>query len=462
MDTGAQIGETSAVSGSFALAKGGAGPHTRATPVLTNRGAVEEADVWDTIDALAGQERWAAVLELIEQHEFDLDPWRMAPLRVRGLIKLGWRRRALEQLAKAYEDGYVRGREAVALMVGDDALAVAARFIDSHMSEDVWQDYARTSVLAGASAVCAAASLQDAPLQFADAIQAQDILLPGREETQSAIALTLQVLTTKAGELLATDDPASATVFLCAAARLAPGDRTVLESLAEAALRADLIERRLDTLLRIWTTHRDTSALLAAARGVLATSSWTTISEVMTIASAEASALGSAMDDIAEQYRELACRRLDDYILAGDIASGLELVVAVSRQCFVVQWPDALLSRLLQAAKRRLRNQAGGEALIAAWGPLYLELSPLDADVCRRMARVRMQQRRLGEARELLDRVVSISPHVAGDWIALAMVQADMGDVLGRDLSVARAILISPDVHLPPQLAPVRERLGLS
>jgi hypothetical protein len=427
---------------------------------VDNARTAEEADLWDSIDVLAGQARWGAVLDLIERHEFDLDPWRMTPIRVRALIGLDWHRRALEHLGKAYGDGYVRGDAAVELLVEWRALALAAQFIDGFMSADLWREYARTSVMTVAKRTCAAASMQDAPLEYADAVQAQHTLQPERE-TELAVGRALQVLTASAGERLARDDGATAVRLLSAAARLAPADRTILDSLAEAAHQADLTERYFDTLLCIWRKFRDAPALLAAARGVLETASWATIREVMSIAATEADSLGADIGAIAEQYREQARRKVDEYIRVGDIAAGLELVITVSRQFSISDWPDALLSRLLRAAKRRLRDRRAGEALIAALGPPYLEISPLDVDICRMLARVRLRQRRLGDARVLLNRVVANSPHVAGDWIALATVQDEMEDVVGRDLSVARALLIYPDVDLPPALAPVREQLGL-
>ena len=82
-------------------------------------------------------------------------------------------------------------------------------------------------------------------------------------------------------------------------------------------------------------------------------------------------------------------------------------------------------------------------------------------DICRIIARVRLRQRRLSEAQELLKRVVTVSPHSAGDWVALATIQMELGDLEGRDLSVIRALLIEPGKPLPPTLSSVREQLGL-
>jgi hypothetical protein len=421
-----------------------------------------DADIWIAIDASASLNRWVVVLRLIERHEFELDPWRMTPLRLEALIELGWHRRALNQLAKDYGHGYVRGHEAVELLVKKRALALAARFIDGPMSGDLWRAEARATLLAIATRTCAATSIHEAPLPYADAIQARDILLPGREPIESAVADALRVLTASAGKLLASDDPAGAASLLIAAARLAPTDRKLLESLADAAHCAGLTERYLDTQLRIWTTHRDVSALVTTVRGVLETSFWPMISEVMRIAMVEAASLGPEAGAIARRYRELASDKVGEYISIGDVASGLELVATVSHQFSSVEWPDALISRLLRLTKRVLRNaQAGGGALAASLGPLYLELAPLDVDVCRMLALVRLRQRRLSEARELLDRVVAINPHVAGDWLALAMVQDELEDFNARDFSVVRSILIAPDDSLPPTLAMVRERMGL-
>jgi hypothetical protein len=52
--------------------------------------------------------------------------------------------------------------------------------------------------------------------------------------------------------------------------------------------------------------------------------------------------------------------------------------------------------------------------------------------------------------------VVAISPHVADDWVALAAVQNELGDLEARDVSIARAIVIAPDDDLPAALTSVR------
>ena len=214
----------------------------------------EEADIWNALEAFAHLELWKDVLALIEQREFELDPWRLTPLRVRAFIELGWQRRALKELCNAYEDEYLQADEAVDRLVEWGALALAAMFIDACMSGDPWQAEARTLVMEIAARGCSAVSLRKAPLQFADAIQAINILTPGREPIESEIARAFQVLTHGAGDLLASHDPAGATRMLVAAARLVPPDRSLLEALAGAARCASLTDRYLDTLLRLWTT----------------------------------------------------------------------------------------------------------------------------------------------------------------------------------------------------------------
>jgi hypothetical protein len=453
--------ESSAASRSNAWRLDGGGePYLQTLLRLASAPAAKEADIWAAIDALTLLERWSVVLEIIEQHEFDLDPWRMTRLRARALFELGWHRRALDNLVKAYGDGYVRGYEAVELLVDWGALALAAGFIDGHMSGDLWRAEARTSVTSAATRTCTATNAHDAPFQYADAIQARNILSPGQDEIERAMRQTRQVLTAKAGERRANYDPAGAALFLAAAVRLYSADRSLLESLADAAHSANMTERYLDTLLRIWTTHREAPDLLAIARSDLETSSWVTLSEIMAVGATQAGL--NELDAVTDVYRERACHKVDQYIVAGDVASGLELVITVSREFPGIEWPRVLVARLLNATKRWFRTQqVFGDALVASLGPRYLELSPSDLDVCRMMAHVHVRQRRLTEARELLDRLVAIGPHVAGDWISLAMVQTTLGDLEGRDLSVARALLIDPDVHLPRELAPIREHLGL-
>jgi Flp pilus assembly protein TadD len=422
----------------------------------------EEEDVWHAIEAFAGSGNWSVVLEIIEQREFDLEPWRMTALRVRALVELGWRRRALDQLVKAYTNEYIRLRDAVDLLVEHGALSLAALFVDRSNTDDPWRAVAHSSLMATVTRICALASVQEAPLQYADAIEAKNILLPGQSDTELALSCTLKALTERAAELLENGDPSGATRLLVAAVRLAPSDGRLLASLADASHRANLMERYFDTMLRIWKTSRDVSTLLATARGVLETSSWTMIANVMAIVAEEAESRGLEVGTVAVGFRDQARLRIDEYIRCGDVAAGLELAIRLSRGFPGAEWPEGFIPRLLRATKRRLRGQQAGDALSCFIGPLYLELAPLDVDVGRMLAGARMRQGRLVEARDLLDRVVTISPHVAGDWVMLALVQDEMGDIDGRDFSVARAILISPDVDLPKVLAPVREQMRLA
>ena len=337
----------------------------------------EEADVWKAIEAYAGLQRWSAVLEVIEQHEFELDPWRLTPLWTRALIELGWHRRAFDHLVIAYQHGYIFGHEAVELLIALRAMALAALFVDGPMSGDVWQGRARKSVSELTARLFAEGSAEKAPLAYADALQAQLILLPEKEHLKSTLSHTLQLLTTSAGELLANGDCLGATLLLVAAVRLAPRDSVILNSLANSARRANLTERYLDTLLRIWAVDQDSAALFAAAHGVLQASSWSIIANVITVA-AESSFLGLDMRSILQVYRDQACRRLDGYIRSGDIASGLQLVITDSRRFPEARWPDPLVTRLLHATKRRFRSkEARQEAFIDFLGPLYLELSPM-------------------------------------------------------------------------------------
>jgi tetratricopeptide (TPR) repeat protein len=441
----------------------GSEAHLQAMRRLASAPAAEEADIWDALDAFAAAGRWADVLALIEQHAFDLDPWRMAPPRVTALIALGWHRRAHEQLARAHAHGYIGGRQAVALLIECGALALAARFVDGSMRGDPWQAEARARVVEAVTRLCAAPGEQDASPPYADAVLARAILHPGLKEAQAAVDRTRQTLARSAGALLASGDPAGATRLLVAAARLSPEDRGLLESLAEASRRAGLTERLLDTLLRIWTIHRDASALLAAAHDLLETSSWSTISEVMSVAAAQAKSIGIGIDVVVEKFREQACRKVEYHIRDGDVAAALELLIGLGRQWSIVDWPDTLVSRLLRATKRRLRTpRGGGEAFVATVAPLYLELAPADVDVCRMMARIRMRQRRLVDARTLLGRVVEIDPHVADDWVCLASVHNDLGALAARDVALARALIIAPDETLPPVLSIARAQMLLA
>jgi Flp pilus assembly protein TadD len=76
------------------------------------------------------------------------------------------------------------------------------------------------------------------------------------------------------------------------------------------------------------------------------------------------------------------------------------------------------------------------------------------------MGRSLARQKRSREARELLRRVVEANPHAASDWVALAMAHHDLGGFDERDFCTARAIVISPDIALPPALSPFRARMA--
>ena len=416
-----------------------------------------DTDLWRAVSMLFDAGRWTEVLEITDQREFDLDPWRLTPFRLRALIELDWRERALSHLLKAYSDGYIRAKEAIELFREHGALGVAASFVVQALTNDPWRTRAEAMVSAALEHVLSNGSLLDTPTDYADALQAREFLQLRDGTDADVLECARAHLLLEGARLFENDDPHSAARLLTAASRIPPAEHTTMMLLAEAARRAGLKERYLDTLMRIWREHHDTDALIATARGVLDTSSWPLISEVMVAAITEAAVIGVDVDAVVESFRIQACRRLEECIDSGDVGGGLELVTALSGQFPLAQWPADLIARLLRAGKRHLRAQkAGADAMVASLSALYLQIDPADPDVSRLLARVFLRQKRAGEARDLLSRALRINPHVPADWVSLALAHHELGNLNERAYCTARALIMSPNLTLPAPLAQVR------
>jgi tetratricopeptide (TPR) repeat protein len=424
--------------------------------IALSQGA-SEMDLWRAVSVLSDAGLWMEVLAIIDQREFDLDPWRLTPVRLRALIGLDWRERALAHLLKAYADGYIRPNDAINLLIESGALAIAASFVAQALAEDPWQRRAGEKVRGAIEHALSSGSLVDAPTEYVDAMHARELLLSLDGADSGELVTARAHLLNEARRLFENDDSHSAARLLTAASRIPPVEHSTMMLLAEAARRAGLKERYLDTLMRIWREHHDSDALIATASGVLDTSSWPLIAEVMAVAISEAAELGIDVDAVVQSFRVQACRRLEECIGSGDVGGGLELVTALNAQFPLPEWPADLIARLLRAAKRRIRAQkAGADAVVASLSALYLQIDPADPDVSRLLARVFIRQRRGEEARELLSRALRMNPHVPGDWVALAMAHHELGNLNERAYCTARALIMSPNLTLPAPLAQVR------
>ena len=416
-----------------------------------------DTDLSRAVWVLSDAGRWIEVLEITDQREFDLDPWQFTPFRLRAQIGLDWRERALSYLLKAYGDGYIRAKEAIDLLIENRALGVAASFVVEALTEDPWRMRAEAMVSAALEHVLSNGSLLDNPTDYADALQARGVLQWREGADADALESARTHLLTEGARHLENDDPHSAARLLTAAIRISPVEHRTMMLLAEAARKAGLKERYLDTLMRIWREHHDADALIATARGVLDTSSWPLIAEVMAVAMTEAAEIGVDVDGVVQSFRIQACRRLEECIDSGDVGGGLELVTALGGQFPLPEWPTELIARLLRAGKRHLRAQkVGADAMVASLSALYLQIDPADPDVSRLLARVFLRQKRASEARELLSRVLRISPHVPADWVSLAMAHHELGNLNERAYCTARALIMLPNLTLPAPLAQVR------
>lgn len=409
--------------------------------------AASEADLWGCLDAFAGAGRWDTVLSVLEARRFELDPWRWTLLRARGLIELGWRETALEHLIEAHDRGYVRVHLAVDSLASWGALGVAARFVEVALKGKPWEARARSILIIKAAGVCAAAPAQESPLAYADAVLARAILSPESEPVVSDVGRTLAMLKRTAAAVLADGQTGYAIQLLCAAVRLAPTDRGVMEALAETARVGGDEERYLHTLLWLWRRHRDGAALLAAARGAIEAGSWSTILRIIGAAGQEAVEIGVDLTDLLVGFQAQAVARLEQFLADGDVGAGLDLVIGLREQFPIESWPNELIARLLRTAKRGMRGQGmEGDSVSASLGAPYLMLSPGDADVCRMLARVRVRQRRLEEARDLFVAALDVNPHVASDWLALTNVLMQLGETDEGWVCHWRARVLAPDI----------------
>nr|MDQ2861602.1 hypothetical protein [Pseudomonadota bacterium] len=201
--------------------------------------------LWNAIGDLAAAHRWTDVLGILDERVDDLPAGRACLQRVEALLGLDRQADALGRLIAAQAAGHVKPAEVVERLVAWPAMALAAAFVQQGSQET--SGAARETVFAAATRVCAAASLEASPFDYADAILALRILTPGCADLEAAVARAAAFLAERGRAHLAQAEDSEATDTLIRAARLAPADTTVLRLLADAADRAGRAERHLET-----------------------------------------------------------------------------------------------------------------------------------------------------------------------------------------------------------------------
>jgi tetratricopeptide (TPR) repeat protein len=230
--------------------------------------------------------------------------------------------------------------------------------------------------------------------------------------------------------------------------RLSAALRLRQRRLAEAAESLSGVMRVDPQLARDWLDldyARDDLGESAAGR-------WDTLGELMLQAQNEALASSGASEAI-EYFRSRLQGRLEDCLGGGDCRGGLALVGGLMPWMTTSNWPPAEIARLLATAKRHLRNprKAADGAAVGRFWALYLRIDPDDVDVGRLLGRLRLRQRRFGEAVETLSRVVRADPHLARDWLDLANAHDELAEPAERDTCMARALVIAPTT-VPAQI----------
>lgn len=416
--------------------------------------------VWSAIAELSNAEKWEDILQLLDRRGGDLsDAQRLAVARAGALLALGRQREALTCLKEALAKGRVRPEDMVDWLIARGALMAAALFVQATIDEGRPSPAARASVIAAARRTCEETTLEDSQFAYADAARALEILCLAEEGPARAVALATGFLVERARDHLARDAFSTAADHLIHAARLRPEDPDILRLLAEAAARAGRPDRHLDTLLRIHALSSNAASLLAAADAAFMIGRWNVLATLMSEMSG-ADASREVMD--ARQRIVAGLRaRLEDLAREGDCEGGLAMAAALAPWIGLSAWPQGAPSRLLALAKRRLRDPRMSihPDAVMRIGAACLAVDPNDLDVGRLLARLHMRFRRFGQAVELLTRVLKTDPHVARDWIDLALAHHELGEGERRDACVARAIVIAPTAALPQPLDAVRVRL---
>ena len=404
------------------------------------------SEVWSAIGELSVAGRWADILQILDARVSTLEAKRARAQRVDALLELDRQRDALAALMTAYGAGDGQPRDMIDHLIARRALAVAADFIQRSCASEPGVADLRAAVASAARGVHEGSTLEAAPLAYADAARALDILLPDEQGPSEAVVRSAAFLIERAQSRLAQGDHRGATDYLIGAGRLAPTDRAVLEMLAEAALRADYRDRYVDTLFRLHSAHPGADTLTAAVKAAIGAGRWGAVGELMSRAPDHALDIAPGVAEATDGFRRRLHRRLEDFLRRGDCVGGLELVSGVRPWMTTGDWPSELIARLLAAAKRLLRSprMSTDSEAVSRLSSLYLALDPDDADVRRLMARLHLRHRRFGEAAQILAGVVRADPHLARDWADLALALGESGEPAERDVCMARALVIAP------------------
>ncbi|MBA3811657.1 MAG: hypothetical protein H0X27_08470 [Caulobacteraceae bacterium] len=415
---------------------------------------------WSLVSELSSAGRWEDILGVLHRRGADLVPKRrVATTRIEALLELGWQREALACLITALADGHIQPKDTIDGLIARHALTIGAAFVERAIAEGLSEPSARTPIVQAARRSCSGASLQDSPFDFADAARALEVLLPDQDSFAKAAERAALFLVKRARAHLADRDYGAATEDLVRAARVRPHDRSILDMLAEAALRAGQSHRHFDTLVRIFDAFPDGRGLGAAVKAAYAAGNWKAAAELIARA---AEGVRASAGDVIARLRLESHQTLESLVREGNHQAGLAMVAGLRPWLDVGDWPGRSVDRLLAGAKRhlrRLRAMTDG-ATMNRICVLYASIDPADLDVARLLVRLHIRYRRFAEAADVLTRILDADPHGARDWADLALVRHELGQASPRDVCIARAMVISPEIILPKQLEAARSRLA--
>ncbi len=415
--------------------------------------------VWSAIAELSGAGRWEDTLQVLDRRGDLLAEQRVTIVRAEALLALGRQREAVAGLLEALAKGQGRPQDTVDRLIARPALTAAALFLAAAIEEGHLGPAARAPAITAARQAHEGAILEDSPFVYADAARALEILCPDEGSPPKAVARAAAFLLERAHGHLARDEFSAAADHLIQAGRLRPEDPGILRLLADAAAKAGRPDRHLDTLLRIHRLSASAGSLLAAADGAYAAGRWGVLAALMT----ETPAVdpSRALTDAADRMLAGLRARLEGLAREGNGEEGVAMVAALAPWIDVSKWPEGAISRLLAAAKRRMRGPriSVDPTALGRLAAAFLVVDPADLDVGRLAARLHLRFRRFGEATALLAGVLEADPHVARDWVDLALAHHQLGDSGRRDACARRALVIAPTIMLPPPLDAVRVRM---
>ncbi|MGI8840549.1 MAG: hypothetical protein ACR2F8_07200 [Caulobacteraceae bacterium] len=414
---------------------------------------------WGAVGDLVAGERWEDILQVLDRRD-DLPAGRRPEItRAEALLALGRQPEALACLLEALAKGGARPKELVDRLLDRKALTAAALFHEGAVEKGHPIAGARAKTISAAKRICAATTLESAPLAHADAARALEILCPSQKWRHRAVTMIAASLVKTARAYLERGEGALAADHLIQADRLRPDDLAILGPLAEAAAKAGRLDRQLETLARIDRLSDTASDRMAAVDGARAAGRWDLVAKFMSqppVAKGAAEAAAAATRLVAN-----LAARLETLARDGEVEESLAMVLALVPWIAVSGWPRGAIPRLLGAGKRRLRasRSSADHASMIRLADALLAVDPADAEVGHLAARLDLRFRRFDEAAARLAGVLARDPHGARDWIDLAVACDELGQEGRRDACVARALVIAPTMPLPPPLDVVGTRI---